>query len=293
MFARCVTLSASSTNGFTMPITRTKKVSTVSPIVASTDFTVDVPVGPHQLELLKLNQGGTFTKAHVTNLDLELNGKAIQSFKNATQMELINAYYGRQVVANEIAFPFLRPEFRKYADARAFNLGLANVATCQLRGTIGAATSPTLTARADITQVPGANSQELIAGNQLGMFTKIKRFTHSPGASGLYEIDNIPKEAFIMAVHMVSANDNINSVEVKAGDVVVWDTMTTAHMEEHVERYGRVKQASCYHVDWMLHNELGSQLAVQGLSDLRFGLDMSADDTVDVYVEYLSTFAGI
>lgn len=277
-----------------MPITRTKKVSTVSPITASNDFVVDVPVGPHQLEMLKLNQSGTtFTKAHVTNLDLELNGKPIQSFKNATQMELLNAYYARQVVTNEIAFPFLRPEFRSYRDARTFNLGLSNVSTCQLRGTIGAATAPALTARADITQVPAEGNQALVAANQLGVFTKIKRFSHSPGGSGLYEIDNIPKEAFIMAVHFVTASDNIDSVEVKAGDIVVWDDMTTAHMEEYVERYGRVKQANCYHVDWMLHNELGSQLAVQGLSDLRFGLTMGGSDTVDVYVEYLSTFAGI
>lgn len=274
-----------------------RKVSTVSNVGANQDATIDLKVGPISYDNVTLDQGGTtFNKTHLGDTQLQINGKPLQSYKNITQQELIQAYYGRDVNTDEVHFDLTRPEFDRYQDRQQFAWGMANVDTFQIITAIGAATAPTLSARAHYTQRPANRDAgiDLQTANRLGLITKVRRFVHAPTGSGDYEIDNIPREGFIMAVHLICATaDRINSAEVTVGENVVYDRLTKEKMELVVERAGRVRQANTFHLDWMLQNQLGTQLAVQGESDFRISLDMAAADTIDVYVEYLTDFAGL
>ncbi len=272
-----------------------RKVSTVSNVGANQDATIDMKVGNISYDSVSAQLSGTsFTKSHLGNTVLELNGKPIQSYKNITQQELIQAYYGRDVNADELHFDLARPEFDRFQDRKAFSWGMANVDTFQIVSAIGAATAPALAVRTVYSQRPGTEGVPVNVANRLGLITKVRRFVHAPTGSGDYEIDNIPREAFIMAIHMICAGgDNINSAEVTVGENVVYDSLTKESMTDMVNRAGRVRQTNTFHLDWMLDNQLGTQLAVQGQSDFRIALDMAGADTIDVYVEYLTEFQGI
>lgn len=277
-----------------MPISRLIEIPTVSGVGANQQATVEIPPGRYTYEKFGLELGGTtFTKAQAKNIALELAGKPIQQFKNGTQLDLLNAYYGRNVATNELVLHQFRPEFLDAAQARLLNLGMSDVSVCQLRLDIdAAAVAPTLAAYARRYQFRGADKKETHQKNSLGALTKIKRFVKAPTGAGDFEIDDIPKEGFIQALHFITTSDNINSVEVEADGVKVWDA-STSRMERDVENYGRTKQSSCYHVDFMLSNEMGGAIPMQGLADFRCKLDMAGADNIDLYVEYLSGFSGI
>lgn len=277
-----------------MPISHLREVPTVSGVGAGQQATIEMPTGRFSYSKIGLELGGTtFTKAQAKNISVEIAGKPVQQFKNGTQLDLINAYYGRNVASNELVLHQFRPEFLDAAQSRLMNLGMADVPVFQVRCDIDSgASAPTLAAYARRYKFKGINSEEEFVKNSLGALTKIKRFVFSPTSAGDFEIDNIPREGFIQAIHLIQASGNVSAVEVEADGVTVWDA-DDARMENDVESYGRTRQSSVYHMDWMLDNELGGALPIQGLSDLRLKLTMGGADTIDCYVEYLSGYSGI
>lgn len=267
----------------------------VQGVAVGQQTTIQCPVGKIQYENMNIQRGGTqFTKDQLKNIRVEVGGKPIMEFKNATQLDLINAYYGRDVAADSSTIHFYKPEFLEPAQAQGFNLGLSDVSVLQTRFDIDAgAVAPTVTANRTQWQAPGANDTELYNNNRLGAFTKTRRFTKTASGAGDFEIDDLPREAYIQAIHLIcAAGDNISSCEVKADGITVHKS-TVTQMTEYVERYKRVRQTNTYHIDFMLKNMIGGQLPVAGLSDFRLILNMAAGDTIDVYVEYLSGYAGI
>lgn len=282
-----------------MPASMLLDLPNVQGVAAGNQTTISCPVGKFQYEKINIQRGGTtFTKDQMKNIRLEIGGKPIQEYKNATQLDLLNAYYGRDVQTDSSTINFFKPEFLEPLQAQLFNLGMADVPVFQTRFDIDAAASaPTVAANHVRWQAPAdqgdTTGQSLYTNNQLGSFTKIRRFSFSPNSTGGFEIDNLPREAYIQAIHLIcGGGDNINSVEMKADGVTVHKS-TKQTMTEFVDGYGRVRQTNTYHIDFMLKNMIGDQLPVAQLSDMRLLLDMAAADTIDCYVEYLSGYAGI
>ena len=160
----------------------------------------------------------------------------------------------------------------------------------QIRGRIAGATAPELTAFSREIVVADDSGAPSGQGNALGLFRKVRNFTYSLVGAGVTEIDNIPREAFAMAIHLIQTTGNVTNVECWVDNVRVWDA-SDARMESVVERAGRVRQANVYHLDWMLRNELGNQLTLAGTQDFRLKVTHSGSDTLNAYVEYLSDFA--
>ena len=273
-----------------------KRLSSISNVGPGQQTTIEVPVGIKSYESFGLELGGiTFTKAQAKAISVEIGGKPIQRFKDGVQLDLINAYYGRKIRAGELMLHFYRPEFIDAKQSAFLDLGMSDVPVCQVRMDIdGAAVAPTLAGYARQWQFSGKNRNELIAANALGAFTKVRHFTYSPNGAGLFEIDNIPREGFAQAIHLICKDgDNIKSARVQADGVDVWEETTKERMASIVEYSGRTRQANTYHIDWMLKNEFGGQFPLVGLSDFRLILDIAGADTIDVYVEYLSGYAGV
>lgn len=276
-----------------MPATFPLNLSSVTGVAAGQQATIEVPTGKHEYEAFGLELGGTFAKDQAKNIRVEVAGKPIVEFKNGAQLDTINAYYGRNIAPKELLMHFFRPEFLEPQMARIFNLGMADVPVCQIRVDIdGAAVNPSMKAYCRKTQAPGKSVQELLQNNALGAFTKVRRFVKNPTGAGRFEVDDLPREGFLQAIHIIGTGENINAVEVKADSQTIWEADKT-RMENVVETFGRVRQANCYHIDFMLQNEVGGQLPLVSLSDFRLILDMAGADTLDIYVEYLSGYAGI
>ena len=260
-------------------------------------FVIGVPVGVKSIDKINMTLGGTaLNSGHIDTVEVLANGKPIQQFAEAAHAEVIQDYYGDPSPATRFALQFGRSHLTKKADREKFFIGCADLATLQIQGNINGSTAPTIAALESRTVLQTSddkgNPGQIRARNRLGLFTKVKNFTKTLSGAGTTEIDDIPREAFLQALHLIQSSDVITNVEVWIDGRKVWDASATV-MEEEVEDAGRTRQASTYHIDWMLENELGGELPLAGVQDFRLKIDHSGGATLNIYAEYLSTFAGI
>jgi len=267
----------------------------VQNVAEDSRFVVSVPSGVKSIRAIGLEMSGTaFDSSHVDTLEVLANGKPLQQYREASHLEVIQAYYGANVAAGRLLVDFERSHLTQAIDREKFLMGLADVSTFQIQGNIDGSTAPALSAYEQKTVIRrnGDNAPTAKLRNELGVFTKVKNFTHTLSGAGTTEIDNIPREAWLQALHLIQSSDVITNVEVWADGRKVWDA-SKARMEMVVEDAGRTKQASTYHIDWLLANELGGQFPLAGIQDFRLKIDHSGGATVTAYAEYLSTFSGI
>lgn len=267
----------------------------VQNVAEASRFVVSVPTGVKSIRGIGLEMSGTvFASSHIDTLEVLANGKPLQQYREAAHLETIQAYYGTNVAAGRLLVDFERSHLTQAIDREKFLMGLTDISTFQIQGNVAGSTAPVLAAYEQKTVIRRVddNAPMVKKRNELGVFTKVKNFTHTLSGSGTTEIDNIPREAWLQALHLIQSSDVITNVEVWADGRKVWDA-TKARMEMVVEDAGRTKQASTYHIDWLLANELGGQFPLAGIQDFRLKIDHSGGATVTLYAEYLSTFAGI
>ncbi len=276
-----------------MGIEALKKLPNVAGVGASQTFTVSIPVGAKEIEKIGLDYSGTtVAKADITNLELKVDAQPIQQFKTISHLEMMSAYYGMAVNGGEIVLPQFAEWMNSAAQAAKFNLGLSDVSVMQLTGDIGAAAvAPAIAAWSVETQAPAANGLSVEQANRLGVFRRVRNFSYQLSGAGTTEIDNIPREDILMALHLIQSANVITNVEVWANDSKVWDA-SAARAERVVERMGRTAQAGCYHVDFSLQNELGTQLVLSGLNDFRLKVTHSGSATLVLYSETMSSYKG-
>ena len=274
-----------------MSFSRPLRLPQVSNVGSNQTATIGVQVGAMTYESVTLGLTD-IAKSKITNLDVRANGKPFQSFKSVADMEAISKYYKHHVATGEVEIPFLRKHFTQAAQARMFNMGVSDLSTAEISFDIGEITtgSPAVKAKGTrYTHVDKIGNPDKDA-NRLGAITKIRHFTYASAVAGRYEISDLPKEMFLQALHLKS--DNVAEVKLELNGQVVWE-LTKAEMVEYLKRHGRDPQTGWYHLDWMLTNELGNQLSLNGLYDFRLILEMSAPDTIVVYPEYWSGLGGI
>ena len=263
------------------PVTELPSFSPVSPGVT---VTLGCPT-TRTYEKILLKYGGTFTRAQMKNIRLEINGKPLQEYKDGDELDAINDYYGRADVAGFLTLYFVRPEMDfKDGMQKLCGLGTADVDTMQLRIDIdAAAVNPTLEAYA-VTSDP----------QPLGAITKVKAFPASFATAGEQAIDNLPGGPRIIAMHLFKADVDEVSVEVNGRRVA--EGVKAVH-EQVQKESGRVPQtASCTHVDFCLDGNLAEALVTDrkaGVEDLRIRPTLGTSGAVRLVVEYLDGFQGI
>lgn len=271
-----------------MGIHAIKKLPNVQGVGANQTFTVGLPTGAKEYMKIGLDMSGSvFAKTAITNLELLANSNPIMQFKTVAHLENISNFYGWDVNANEIVLPFFLEHFNDALMARKFNLGVSDVDVLQLRGDIGTATAPAIAAWSVETQAPSMAGQSVVDANRLGVFRKIRNYTYTLTGAGTTEIDNIPREGLLMAMHLIQTTGNITNVEVWADDVCIWNA-SASRAERIQERVGRTVQANTYHIDFMQENELGTSMLLSGLRDFRLKVDHSGSDTVVLYTESMA-----
>jgi len=272
-----------------MGIQTLKKLPNVQGVGASQTFTVGLPTGAKEYALLGLDLGGTtLAKTDISNLELLVNSAPIMQFKTVAHLENLSGYYGQAVNSDEVVLPFFLEWMNDALMGGKFNLGVGDVDVLQLRGDIGAgAEAPLIEAWAVETQRAAMQGQGIASANRLGVFRRVRNYTHALTGAGTTEIDNIPRQEILMALHLIQSSDVITNVEVWADDVKIWDA-SKSRMERRVERAGRTRQTATYHVDFMLENELGTAMVIAGLRDFRLKLTHSGSATVTLYTELMS-----
>lgn len=256
-----------------------KKLPSLANVAAGATATLNCPLG-RTYDRIILEYTGV-TRAQLQNIEVIVNGKTIQHFTDAVELQLINNYYGRADNAGFVSLYFNRPEFENTTQQRVTGLGTVDIQTLQVRADIdAAATAPVITAHA-----------VLSAPTAFGLCVKVKRFPSNSAVSGQVEIDNIPRGPRILALHLLKAD--VNDIEVDLNSVKITDT-SKALAEAIQKEHGRVPQtASATHVDYVLEGDVSQALVTAGASDFRLRPTLGTSGALTAVVEYLDGFAGI
>lgn len=274
----------------------TRKLPNVSPVSAGASVTISVPTGNRSIAGISIKLTG-LAKTDITEINVNPVSKAFQRFKTTADLEALSAYYGDVIKPDIIYIPAKRNHMVLPVEGRYFNWGLDDVSIFDVTLEIdaGVVGTPAIEASVDIyvnDPLPG-----LPRPNAFGRGTKIRQYSHYFAGAGEFEIDDIPREAALAAIHFGSSA--ITKVHAEIDGLKVWEGDVEL-MTHQVENAGRVRQADWFHVDWQLENELGTQLAIGKdssggdlVSDMRFFITTSGATTVKTQVEYLSGLGGI
>jgi hypothetical protein len=271
---------------------RTNKMPSMSNVAAGSTASANLPIGLSYLRLMMTYAGVTL--AQLKNLVIEINGKPVQAFKDAAELDKLNQYYKRGAANGILNIWFIRPELTgKKSQATA--QGIITVNDSDLTA-IGTADVQTLTLKVDIDA--GAAAPELtlhaVRGPQqpLGLITKVKSFPRAFATTGQQDIDTLPRGgARIAAIHLFKAD--VSAAEVEANSVKVIDG-PKALLEEEQTRMGRTPQTgSATHLDFCLSGDILDSLETRGLQDFRLRPTIDTQGEVRAIVEYLDGFAGL
>jgi hypothetical protein len=259
------------------------KLPSMSRVVAGSVATLELPVGPTYRRVIFTASGTALAAAHIGKIDVLINGKVIQSYKDYTRLSAINAYYNRGADAvTQFAVHFERAELMDAIYRRAPGIGTADIQTMHFEITLAAG------APADIAM--SANAEVDPAPQPLGVFYKIREYPFSSSVAGVVEVDKLPKGPWYSAIHLWKAD--VNNVECEVNQVMVINATKTVleRVEKESSIFRRVPQtASCTHVDFVTEGDLAQCLRTDDVQDFRLRMTLGTSGSVDITTETIDT----
>lgn len=260
---------------------RTLNLPAAQGVAEGSTAVFNLPIGWTYHGIL-LTRGGTFTHDMMTSIVLKANGKAIREY-TGSDLDDINQFDGLAAAgANSSYLSFERVGLLSQADIEASAIGTADgqIATLTLEITINGATNPTLSAVA-YQSAPSA----------MGRIIKVRKHSgYAPSAAGIFEISDLPKGDLINRIMIKAASDNILDVEMVRDNTVVFQR--TAADNDYFQTDGvKVPQALWYNID-STEVGVGNDLISSNAQDFRLKLNMSAADSLTIYVEYFGDLTG-
>lgn len=276
------------------------KLNSFSNVTAGNTATLQLPLGRTYDQVLVGFSGITLTQ--IKNIRVEVNGKAIQEFKDGKELADLNKFYGRNTTATVLDFHFKQPEMKTLAEQRMFGLGTASL-NRPAQSQIEADQSPAIQVVTIVMDIDSAAANPKLDAyaiqsdpSVIGSIVKVKRFPISLNA-GLNEVDKIPRPASarIKAFHVIT-DATIEKVVTKVDNVEVTE-LDRVIVEKIQVGNGRSPQAGICTSDYCLEGDMKQAIPLKGIQDLRLQIT-AADDTATgtfatVVVEYFDTLSGI
>lgn len=263
-----------------------------SNVVATGKATNNITPG-RTLENLKLKLGGTtLTKAMLDEIKVKANGKVIIE-GSGTQLEKLNAYRGETTNAAYLDIAFadysLNNEFDRMVSAFDTSIGISNITT---EVSIVGATAP------ELTPILIESAAQKSADGQVQPFapymSKVLAYPFSIATGGRLPV-TVPfgKEngAIIKRVHVFHGG-NMTGATVKQDGIVVHESIE-AENEQEQTRFGRVPQANCYTIDFVLDGSIKKALDTRDAKSLEWLLEFSAADNGDILIEYIDVLGNL
>lgn len=261
-------------------------------VVANGQTTNNITPG-RTLEVFRLRLAGTsLTKAMITLFKLKANGKPIIE-ATGTQIDKVNAYRGEATNA-----AFLDVQFADYTGLGEIDrqvgsfdtgMGIANITT---EVTIAGATAPQITP----ILIESAN-QKVSSGASAGhapFISKLLSYPFNISSGGKLPI-TVPfgpqNGAVIKRLHVFHTGNMIGAT-VKQDAIVVHESVKVEN-EFDQTKAGRVPQANCYTIDFMLDGNVSKALDTRDAKSLEWLFDFSAADNGTVLVEYLDPLGNL
>jgi len=273
-----------------------KQLPTIANVAKGNTVSVNLPVG-NVYESIVLYYAGV-TLAQLKNIKLEINGRMVSEYPDASRLMSIDNHYQRAQTTGAVTLHFNRPELHQLGDRRFFGLDTnqsQGIQTAIISIDIdAAATAPTLKAYAQVSQsVAGAPNY----------LTKVRRFIVPVSGAGQFDIDNIPRPlgASIAAIHLYMADgadadalSDITKAELLV-DNVNWhdiDAKVAADIQTANKRSPQVTESSV--IDLILDGDIKNALPLtQNIQDFRLRCTAASAGQVEVMVEYIDLWGTV
>lgn len=266
---------------------KTIKLPSLSRVTAGAKATLEVPVGPTYYGITFSATGTSLAVEHIGRIDVYLDGKVVQTYKDLQRLIDLNGYYNRSTdTVNEFMLHFFRAELMDVVYRRATGFGTQDVSTFHIEMQLDAA------APADIAITAHARANP--ASEPLGAFFKVREYPFSSAVAGEVEIDKLPRQAFYGAVHLFKPDVNSVQVEVgtNEGQVRIIDATKAVLEREQKEASPKARvpvTAKATHIDMMLEGDVAQSIDTRDLKDFRLKLDLGTAGAVDIITETLGT----
>lgn len=265
---------------------KTIRLPSMSRVVAGSTATLEMPVGPTYLGLTFTAGGTALAIAHIGRINVLIDGKVVQTFKNLQRLMDINGYYNRSAdTVNQFMLHFFRAEMNDLVYRRAPGIGTADVQTFHIEIELAAG------APADITMSCSARLDPM--PQPLGVFVKVREYPFASPVSGQVEHDKLPRGAWYAAIHLFKAD--ISAVEVEANQSKIIDA-TKLVLEREQKDASPIRRvpvtASCTHIDMTTEGDFAQAIRTQALSDFRLKMTLDTSGSVDIVTETLDTLEG-
>lgn len=239
-----------------------------------------------------LKLGGTsFTKAHITSVNIRVDGKDILPAISGTQLQKQNDYAGLDSTAEYLWFYLGDPTAQTIKGQHLGDLDLSIYRKpVEIRVNIGGATAPTLEAIAQ-TSVPklsmGIGYTELEAA-QIGALTRTIIQPSAAVARKAYAL-GLGSSAGARIRRINFHHTNLSKVEFRKNGLTKIDDYTAAEIESVVKNYGRVPQSGMYALDFIYDGNQGeAETTVNGEGrpwNIETMLTTSGGDTITAFTE--------
>lgn len=271
----------------------TRKAYAFTNVVASGDASNQIALGK-TLNNFQLKLGGTaLTKAMLTMIRIKANGKTIME-GTGTQFDTINKYRGLTANAAYLDIAFEDLTGLDLADRQVGALDTSNgLAQLTSEVTIAGATAPTLLGIV-YEQAPQINADG--SRSPLSMLmAKQLRYPYAQAVGGILPI-NLPfgqvNGAIIKRIHVFNTGGLMTGCTVKEDSVVIHESLK-AENEYEQTRQGRLPQANCYTIDFVIDGDMRKALDTTRSKSLELLPEFSAADSGFVVVEYLDRLGNL
>jgi len=249
---------------------------------------------------LVLEMGGTtFTKAHITNIRVRLDGKDLLNGISGAQLQDLNDYFGLPDVTNYLVIPFGDPTART---VRGQHLGDLDCSVyrkpLELEITIGAATAPTLQAHAWYS-VPKLAMGIGFDEKEAMQLRSLIRTIIQPAAAVTRSVYNISLGGVpggrVRAFEFF--HTNLTKVDYKKSSLIKHEDVSIALNSALAQQYARVPQSGLYVLDRIVDGNQGeaeSTIDGKGLPwNQEVALTTSAADTITCFADMFITWPQI
>lgn len=257
-------------------------------VAAAGVATANIEIGSN-VERLQLIMGGTtFTEAHMTNIKLRANGKAVVDI-SGTDLKKLMAFRGVPQSTGFLDIDFTELTGRDLLDQVIGSFDTSKgVAQLSLEITIAGATAPTLAYR-----VTKSSPQNAAVGGQL---QKILRYPWQVATGGQLSIA-LPygpvNGSIIKRIHIThGVANNVLDVTVKQNSAVVWEGTAAANVADQTA-HGRVPQTGIFTIDFTLDRNQRNAFDTRDASSLLLLPNFGAADSGNVLVEYYDKLGNL
>ncbi len=275
----------------------TKKLNTIEGLSAGNTATLRLPIGLTYHEILLQGNADLNVATDIDEIRVVANGKPIQTIKGSAQINEFNIFDGKATAATD---NLLVISFERYG----LLTRLARIQTVLGTGAdFHAENNPfpitTLSLEIDIAATAGASlgltaKARQSAATPTGAVLKKRQFSYSPAGAGVFEISDLPKGDLINRIWFKGAK--IDGLVVERDSYVLFERDEAEN--DRIQSDGVRTTIAGYFIFDPTEEGYGSEgLATRypngnRVSDLRFKLDMSGAEQVDVVVEYIGALGN-